>query len=483
MTYFTQFTRIAAMAVICVASAASGQVNPAASRNEEPFSPENAILDTSVAFAIGAREGQQSLRGSFGWPSFQEGLVDGVYFRFDPDGYARFSPTPRLDLDVFEVICRPRTYSCLGRKDGLEIHLTEAGTLHLKIAEVGAGDMFFLSDGVSEIQVPERILQPLDIQLELLLASAVDLSVRRGGDDIVKTSLKGFHAVGSYLRWVAARQDYSVLPRGWPVPNSSRNEDTVGLAQPPRWEAPTLYDQTFESEIATQPQIGTLFDQPDLEDTAVSELRSEINDLKKILQENLVDTTTRVDATGRNVNSQSASALELTNLLTVVEALKDQVDDLSKTENPVGVLLQEPLVEPELSSSGARENTGAPTRAAQNLQYLMEELGLDINTAVTVMQMSEGRQARQSGMGLGLDTSINGSTRPTGVANELFEGDIIDQILQELEAEITVDSLEVPMVDMHEYQLLSDYFESAALPALRAFSEAVTGNAVTPATQ
>ncbi|MEC8574047.1 MAG: hypothetical protein VXZ09_10465, partial [Pseudomonadota bacterium] len=89
---------------------ASAQVQ-APPRGPEVFASENAILDTSLPFAIGAREAQQALRGSFGWPTFQEGLVEGVYFRFDPDGYARFSPSPRLDTDVFEVICRPRTYA------------------------------------------------------------------------------------------------------------------------------------------------------------------------------------------------------------------------------------------------------------------------------------------------------------------------------------------------------------------------------------
>ena len=98
-----------------------------ANEGPTPFASENAILDTSIPFAIGAQEAQQSLRGSFGWPTFQEGLVEGVYFRFDPDGYARFAPTPRLDTDVFEVICRPRTYSCMGRKGSLSVLLNSRG--------------------------------------------------------------------------------------------------------------------------------------------------------------------------------------------------------------------------------------------------------------------------------------------------------------------------------------------------------------------
>ncbi len=129
------------------------------------FTSENAILDTSILFAIGAREARQELRGSFGWPTFQEGLVEGVYFRFDPDGYARFSPNPRLDTDVFEVICRPRTYSCMGRKGTLSFMLNSRGQFQLKLDAAHEGDQFFVVEGISELEVPARILQPLDDRL------------------------------------------------------------------------------------------------------------------------------------------------------------------------------------------------------------------------------------------------------------------------------------------------------------------------------
>ena len=214
---------------------AIGQPAISADRSAEAFASENAILDTAIPFAIGAREARQALRGAFGWPSFQEGLVEGVYFRFDPDGYARFAPTPRLDVDVFEVICRPRTYACAARKDGLEMFLTDRGQLQMRLENALSGDMFFVSEGVSEIQVPERILQPLDVQLELLLGAGGELSIRRGGTEVSRVSLKGFSAVTAYLRWIAARQDYAVLPRGWPVPNA---ETTGGMTKPAAWNSP-----------------------------------------------------------------------------------------------------------------------------------------------------------------------------------------------------------------------------------------------------
>ena len=84
--------------------------------DSDSFTPENAILDTSILFAIGAREARQELRGSFGWPTFQEGLVEGVYFRFDPDGYGILTcPTgrkkPRCVYRQVPPVSRPDTRS------------------------------------------------------------------------------------------------------------------------------------------------------------------------------------------------------------------------------------------------------------------------------------------------------------------------------------------------------------------------------------
>ncbi|MBO9478205.1 hypothetical protein J7382_11725 [Shimia sp. R11_0] len=227
---------------------AGGQAPDATGGGPEAFASENAILDTSIPFAIGAREARQALRGSFGWPSFQEGLVEGVYFRFDPDGYARFAPTPRLDTDVFEVICRPRTYACAARKSGMEVFLTERGQLQLKLEDALAGDTFYVMEGVSEIQVPERILQPLDVQLELLLGAGGDLVTRRGGVEVGRVSLKGFSAVTAYLRWIAARQDYSVLPRGWPVPNAEGAGAANTMTQAASWNSPMPQPQVLAPE-------------------------------------------------------------------------------------------------------------------------------------------------------------------------------------------------------------------------------------------
>ncbi|EBA03777.1 hypothetical protein RB2150_04738 [Rhodobacterales bacterium HTCC2150] len=190
-------------------------------KTADQFDPENAVIDTAIPFAIGARQARQSLRGAFGWDTFQEGLVEGVYFRFDPDGYARFSTSPRLDTDVFEVICRPRTLLCIARKDALTIVLDSRGRVQLKIDQLLEGDTFFVSEGVSELQLPERLFLPLDSRLETLLMAGGELIIRRDSEDVHTISLNGFSAVVPYLRWVAAEQNYTILPRDWPVPSSN----------------------------------------------------------------------------------------------------------------------------------------------------------------------------------------------------------------------------------------------------------------------
>jgi len=212
-------------------------------RSPELFDSRNAIIDTAIPFAIGAQEAQQSLRGSFGWQTFQEGLVEGVYYRFDPDGYARFAPTPRLDQDQFEVVCIPRSYVCKGQKGVFHLSLTQRGQLQIQLENLGAGDQFFLSDGTNELPLPARILEPLDIRMESLLMAGGELVIKRNAQPVNSISLIGFSAVAAYIRWVAAGQDYAVLPRNWPIPNSAV-ADNQGITQPETWTRPNNATQS-----------------------------------------------------------------------------------------------------------------------------------------------------------------------------------------------------------------------------------------------
>jgi hypothetical protein len=490
-------------------------------RSAEAFASENAILDTAIPFAIGAREARQALRGSFGWPSFQEGLVEGVYFRFDPDGYARFAPTPRLDVDVFEVICRTRTHVCAARKDGFEVFLTDRGQLQIRLEDALAGDTFFVSEGVSEIQVPERILQPLDVQLELLLGAGGDLITRRGGSEVARTSLKGFSAVTAYLRWIAARQDYAVLPRGWPVPNAASDSS---VTQPASWNSPMPQPQVLAPGYATgvgiapatsvapltvpsQPsgaatitgaavwpgQSGTMLPvQPSHEvepgNTLDTEaLRDELAELKALVvavQHSggsvppIRDTAVLHPDETSNPWSPSSIAFrsaDVAQLLVVLEELQAQVATLQSARSdfaaaPRGAGTEAKGLAPLRAPAAERQGQADTAQDAERLAYLVKHLGYDAQTALTILKAAPDAQSGDD-LAVSANSQWNAEAAPQSV---LYENALVDQILAEMEAEMaavvgqeqTVALTEAPAANVAEYELLSRYFVSAGLPAL-----------------
>lgn len=228
----------------------------AQSAQQQGIASTTQILDTSVLFAIGAREAEQAIRGSFGWPTFQEGFVDRVYFRFDPDGYARFSTSPRLDEDVFEVICAESSTACIAKKPSLDVGLTVEGKIQIKIAGITPEDSFFVSDRKSELPLPPTVLEPLDARLETLLASGGHLLVKREVETVQEISLAGFSAVATYLRWVAQNQSPRVFPRGWPVPAQVQAQHVGRLTQPGAWTAPSAGPQRSQTTFGQATSSG-----------------------------------------------------------------------------------------------------------------------------------------------------------------------------------------------------------------------------------
>ena len=235
--------------------------NSASAQSVANGSPEvsTAILDTSIPFAIGAREGEQTIRGSFGWPTFQEGFVEGVYFRFDPDGYARFSSSPRLDEDVFEVRCQNASTICVAKKDGLEIGLTAQGRPQIRISGITPADKFFISDRKNELPLPNTILGPIEQRLETLLSSGGELIIRRELEKLQTLSLSGFSATVTYLRWVAQSQASFVFPRGWPAPSQQTGPKNNGLTLPDTWnnassqnQLPPVYRNVQSQQLSAQ---------------------------------------------------------------------------------------------------------------------------------------------------------------------------------------------------------------------------------------
>ncbi|KAB7614736.1 hypothetical protein F9L33_08915 [Amylibacter sp. SFDW26] len=301
-----------------------------------------AILDTSIPFAIGAREGEQTIRGSFGWPTFQEGFVEGVYFRFDPDGYARFSKSPRLDEDVFEVLCEVGTKKCIAKKNGLEISLTDRGQPHLNILGLTVNDRFFLSDRKTELPLPKSILGPLDQRLEALLSSDGDLIIRRELETLQTLSLSGFLATVTYLRWVAQNQASFIFPRGWPVPsqqdglqgnrsqNASTNLSNAVQNQESRWGALNV-----EQSVNTQQQYANTSvlqslpnELPAVEFAQQAQGRSLTSDINKFTLPSTAPLYNQNSAT--SIPADQNLRLELSYINRALGALEIKLDNLSQ---------------------------------------------------------------------------------------------------------------------------------------------------------
>ena len=411
---------------------------------EDSFASENAILDTSILFAIGAREARQELRGAFGWPTFQEGLVEGVYFRFDPDGYARFAPSPRLDTDVFEVICRPRTHICMGRKGALQVTLNNRGQIQLTLENVADSDKFSISEGISELPLPQTLLQPLEPRLEILLASGGELIGRRGDNEIHRISLAGFAAVIPYLRWVAARQDYTVLPRGWPVPNAVAAQEANRLTQSPSWQSPMPQPHVITQTLGSDPSQGD----PSLPgvNSDVAEVRGELN----VLRELLLNRQGELPNTAQVPQPLPGAPLGLTQVQPITthgQNLNGRLEELQNMANLLqseiarlqGTVPQPPQPAPAEAPAAAepKPEMAAPTdasRVAHHLEYLMTEIGLAPDVALMIVQQQQSADAPMP---------------------ETANDTVVNDILQELRAQI-------PEMENknEEFHLLTDYFKS-----------------------
>ncbi len=412
----------AALTAALLASPAWTQTETAAS-----FTSENAILDTGIAFAIGAREAQQNLRGSFGWSTFQEGLVEGVYFRFDPDGYARFSPSPRLDTDVFEVICRPRTYTCMARKDALSIIPLPNGKVQLKLEDVRPGDGLYLSDSKSELQLPDRILQPLELQFETLLSAGGELIVRRGEKEILKTSLSGFGAVVPYLRWISARQDYTVLPRTWPVPNAQGSADG-SITNAVGWASPMPQPQAIQQVGPGAQYVNSVQADPGEQVTV------DLQELRTLLAERSNAGEPSNPPAAAPVAEDRTAKLERTvaELMAEIRLLRTagRADDVPAPQSAAAPspLWTDPVaqvapMQPQAVADPAPDLTARPMAAqalpteVDHLDYLVNKMGLAPKTAMILLQIV-GTGTEQGPQSDAMERSYHDSLAVT-ILNEL----------------------------------------------------------------
>ncbi len=226
---------------------------PPTGAQEEGFSPQNRLVDTSIYFAAGAREEEQTLRGALGWPTFQEGRVLGINYRFDPDGYARFGPTPTLDSDFFEVLCHPATRLCTATKQPIQLWMQDRETPRLTIRGIARNTRVYASDGTSRIELPADLLAELTPSVEQALLNASELVLETEGEAPQKISLAGFIPALVYIQWVAKGQDPSIFPAGWPVAQTGPSDDKQKLSLAPKTPDAAAEPTGGETALDLQP--------------------------------------------------------------------------------------------------------------------------------------------------------------------------------------------------------------------------------------
>lgn len=480
----------ALFSAVLLAGLGLGTFGPVSAQNAtiEPvgaqaFSPENAILNTAILFGVGAREAQQSLRGSFGWATFQEGLVRGIYFRFDPDGYARFSPSPRLDSDVFEVLCRPRTYVCMARKGPLTITLSSTGQIQMALEQSTTEDQFFLNDGFSELQVPPRVIGTLDPQLENLLGSGGTLVSRRNGSVLEEVPLTGLPIVTAYLRWIVARQDYTVLPADWPIP-LAKGPNPSTLTQPANWQSPNraVAIPVAAPEPAVQVAPAEMEPTPEVEavpDTMLTPIATNESQLKiSALQAEVAFLKDLVLAqTGSTTPALSPSVTGTAQVATLTTPthwdhsaggdIGSQIAQLDSMMHPTGT---NPALGPGALSYGVNDPSASRQpdqsmmgedgigKEAQHLHYLTAQMGFDAHTAILVLQLNTEQQpdavmsehdatVAEILASIAQDTPITTNQRP-----------MLDQMDVDASNENDATPDQAP-----DYQLLTDYFNSVVM--------------------
>jgi len=422
---------------------------------DEVFLPENAILDTSILFSIGAREAQQELRGSYGWDTFQEGLVEGVYFRFDPDGYARFSPNPRLDADLFEVLCRPRTLNCVARKGPLSMAINAQGLLQLSIEGVAAGDQFFISDMINEIELPDRIMMPLDPSFENVLAVGGDLIIRRGQNQTNRISLIGFSAVTSYLRWILAEQDYLALPRNWPIPNGNPARASPTLTAPDAWRNIAA----GANNLQLQASQSALIEASNSTNEEIASLRALVEqmsgDSATSTGEAMTSTTDRVPA---HTSVPTAVEYELQKAMSKIAALEVELARLGANMQP-NTVATTPVSTAIMSTTNVSSTMMEQTKPelvmlAEQIQVLASEFGISPNVAALLLR----HQAETSGGEMDWDLQH--------INLLIGQGDAIDDLSPVIDAmngqQTELAQEEEPIVAnaSSEFILLTDYFRS-----------------------
>lgn len=174
---------------------------------------------------------------------------------------------------------------------------------------------------------------------------------------------------------------------------------------------------------------------------------------------------------------ETASALD--EAARLEQLLLDLTDEVQLLREPVTPQVTLPdAVEVDLAHSPAmiepQSVQASQHRTTEKLSYLVEQLGLDLRTAVAVLELAE-QELQDDGVlvepaGMYAPSVPTVSSQPT--QSDLLEtlwGEINQSQVVEVEAaapEIEMEAKPPMPVTVREYRLLSDYFVSAALPIL-----------------
>jgi hypothetical protein len=320
----------------------------------------------------------------------------------------------------------------MGRKESLSVTLNSHGLIQLKLENIAEGDVFSVVEGITELQLPSSILQPLDHRMELLLSTGGDLVIRRAQKEADRISLRGFAAVISYLRWVNARQDYSVLPRNWPVPNSNTDPTAAVLTQATSWASPMPQPQPqpVPQPIMAQPASGE-----------VAEVRGEL----RVLRELLLDRQSGAAPMPAVAPSAEEHVRELQNALEILrtEVARLQDPNAAAMASPAPVPVPAPAV-PAVAAPAPMPSGSDAHQMAKRLEYLMTEIGLAPEVALMLVQPE------------GMPAQAEAALQPP---------DVVEDILSELRSQIpapepTQMAPAMPAPNSTEYMLLSEYFRS-----------------------
>ncbi|MCH2250395.1 MAG: hypothetical protein MK042_11425 [Cognatishimia sp.] len=233
----------------------------------------------------------------------------------------------------------------------------------------------------------------MDPRLELLLSSGGELVVKRRDAEAERVSLVGFAAVAGYLRWISARQDYVVLPRGWPVPNSDNAVESIGLTQAASWQSPMpqpLIPQAVQSVVDQGNQAQ------------ISEIAETSKEAFALLKEIADPSPVRIASTSASPSSEThVMFLELQRSIEALMVQLQSHQNCKPTDESYAIASTPPREPQQVATDeiGTETMELAPkedTSLASRLEFLIEEIGLPADLALIVAQQGEGAEMAQA---------------------------------------------------------------------------------------